>query len=515
MVRDAGWIAPKSKLLREWSAQLKSAAMLDEADVFEREIEKASLISVMLSSVRAVAVIAFVHFCLWIMLLVLYKRYVVIQAVFFWNPVVRKWLGLGYVGILLTWVSHLRKIVLAPFRIQLISEARLDDPELAEYYQPRFLRERGGKILQADVFYGAVRAKIVVLGGSGIGKSWLMRRLAQNSVRDIAFLSADSCADGVIKAIQDKMHGEFSDSGFVSQLVYAGAIDIFIDGLNEASLSARHCISDFLESYPHTNVAIAGQPTEDWSPAEGVRQLELLPLREDHIVEFLMSRPVLANNNAGRDPQTAAKQIETFVASALASILPEETRIANLTVLSNPFDATIVAEMLAAGREPRLFRLVEQQISMALRTYREVHADAEFPLNEFSEKVYKEYAAGTESTLQSYYVASMTTFAEERIVVFLQLQEETSARSWVFRHNRYRDYFIALAMLSDKQRLGLHMRDDRFAGVYGLLATLLPKDEESALMNMIVRHTVRTNDTTVLRQFVQGMPLTRELIDSP
>jgi hypothetical protein len=165
--------------------------------------------------------------------------------------------------------------------------------------------------------------------------------------------------------------------------------------------------------------------------------------------------------------------------------------------------------MLAAGRDPVLFGLVEQQVAIAIQMYKETHAGADFPISEFSERVYKENAAGNESNLQTVMVESMTSFAEHRIVVLLQTGTEASTRRWVFRHSRYRDYFLALTFLAHKERLTQHISDRRFTSVYSLLGTMLPKAEAAALKEMIIEHSVSTNDITVLRQFL--LSVTREV----
>ena len=57
-----------------------------------------------------------------------------VQAIFFWNPWVRRYFGLGYIGFVLTWVPFLRAKLFAPFRGPLLADAELDSFDLVSYF---------------------------------------------------------------------------------------------------------------------------------------------------------------------------------------------------------------------------------------------------------------------------------------------------------------------------------------------------------------------------------------------
>jgi hypothetical protein len=75
-----------------------------------------------------------VHALFWTLLVVFYPRLPLVQALFFWNPWVRRIAGLGYVGLLLAWVPPLRRILFSPFRASLLSDAALENFSDVHYY---------------------------------------------------------------------------------------------------------------------------------------------------------------------------------------------------------------------------------------------------------------------------------------------------------------------------------------------------------------------------------------------
>jgi hypothetical protein len=69
----------------------------------------------------------FIHAAFWLALIFAYPKFPQVQAIFFWNPWVRKILGVGYVGFLLTWVPFLRRKLFEPFKPSLLADAGLDN----------------------------------------------------------------------------------------------------------------------------------------------------------------------------------------------------------------------------------------------------------------------------------------------------------------------------------------------------------------------------------------------------
>jgi len=106
-------------------------------------------------------------------------------------------------------------------------------------------------------------------------------------------------------------------------------------------------------------VVLTTQPIA-WEPpqAGATRRFELQPLDREQIAEFLLScRPRIEEFVLGGNAYVAA--CRAFLDSTLSPALGAEERRANLVVLSNPMDLTLVAELIAAGEPPTLARLVE------------------------------------------------------------------------------------------------------------------------------------------------------------
>ncbi len=104
-----------------------------------------------------------------------------------------------------------------------------------------------------------IKGQTVLMGDSGLGKSMFLRHLAKASQGMVVYLPASKCEQGVIAAIQAKLHGQAQDEQFLKNLIYSGAIDIFIDGINEVSADTRSQIKQLMESYFRGNIVMTTQ----------------------------------------------------------------------------------------------------------------------------------------------------------------------------------------------------------------------------------------------------------------
>jgi hypothetical protein len=130
---------------------------------------------------------------------------------------------------------------------------------------------------------------------SGFGKTMFLRHLIHQSPhRLIVFLTATECAQAkdqdVMPAIQAQLPIAASDPNFLKSLIYSGAIDIYIDGLNEINAEAQASIKQFLSSYTKGNIILTTQPLSDKNPPQSAKLYHLLPLDDDQISRFLTSR---------------------------------------------------------------------------------------------------------------------------------------------------------------------------------------------------------------------------------
>ncbi|MFZ4700770.1 MAG: HEAT repeat domain-containing protein, partial [Candidatus Methylumidiphilus sp.] len=231
------------------------------------------------------------HLLFWGLLIFAYPRYRPVQAIFFWNPWVRKLLGLGYVGFLLTWSPRLRRRLLSPFREVLLADARLSEFDETAYFRDSLVASTGKPTRPLVEELARLRGQVLLEGDSGLGKTSFIRQHLKQSKRLAVYLPAPRCGKGVLTAIQAKLKGYAEDERFLKSLIYSGALDVYIDGLNEAAPEVRAQITQFAEDFFRANLLLSSQPMK-WEPPASVRTLTLQALNEQRIADFLSSRPL-------------------------------------------------------------------------------------------------------------------------------------------------------------------------------------------------------------------------------
>ncbi|MBE9004092.1 HEAT repeat domain-containing protein [Fortiea sp. LEGE XX443] len=450
------------------------------------------------------------HAAFWLALIFAYPKFPQVQAIFFWNPWVRRILGVGYVGFLLTWVPYFRRKLFEPFKPSLLADARLDNFHDQSYFpESRVKVPVSEKILPVTAALPKIHGQVILQGDSGLGKSMFLRHLLTNSRRIVVYLPAQKCDKGVIEAIQDKLHGQAQDAGFLKNLIYSGAIDICIDGLNEVTAETRAKICQFVESYFRGNIIMTTQPLE-WTPPSTAKTYYLQPLEQTQIQEFLLSRQPRLPKDATVQGKDYEQACINYLKEVLTTQQPEEELNAARRILSNPMDLTVVALMLSQGKHPNLFRLQEQQYNlMAAEYFKEWNQ--EFPLKKFSAAVYEMRMQDKQALPADEFYQVVKSLEDEKykMVVSRQWQDEKGEpkKEWYFRHDKIMDFFLVQNFLGENDEAeGLlvdRMGDPRFRGVYFLLASLLPLDAAKELREKLIQYAADTKDNTVSNTFVQ------------
>ena len=80
----------------------------------------------------------------WVAFLIAFPWSRTVQAIFFWNPRARRFFSVGFVPLLLLVLPPLRRRLLAPFRDDLVAQARLDDLPRLGYFAGGRARVDGG-----------------------------------------------------------------------------------------------------------------------------------------------------------------------------------------------------------------------------------------------------------------------------------------------------------------------------------------------------------------------------------
>jgi hypothetical protein len=431
----------------------------------------------------------------WILLLYFYPKSTQVQAFFFWNRWARKFFGLGYVDLCLTWIPLLRSRLLSPFKDELLADARVDEKTLNDYFEDIQVQE-GERMAPLSDTVPEVVGQIVLEGESGLGKSMFLRRLAKNAQHPLAYLPADSCDQGVFEIIQLRLKGKASDPQFLRSVIWSGGLRVIVDGLNEVTVETREKIRRFLDDFPKAHVLLATQPML-WKKPPKARVLRVLKLSDDRILSFLDSRyPSVARPSALSEAEYK-RRCHTYIENVLGNAQSEEDRSGSRLVLSNPMDLGIAAEILASGDYPTLRSLQEQQFRRADIEFRDTHAGQRFPLAEFSEHVYQQLLSN-QATLDSDRFFEAIQVLVKHKMALVQYDRDASGKQtqkWVFRHDKIRDYFLVQAFGAQQdQRVLQNIDDSRFRGVYLMLAAKLPLSQAKELRDALVDRAAETKD---------------------
>ena len=203
-----------------------------------------------------------------------------------------------------------------------------------------------------------IRGLTILEGASGLGKTVHLVRLAYDQKHVVAFIQAGEEGGDVVKALAARLPADvMRDEAFLRTLIYAGGLDICIDGLNEVSAEARAAVASFAQAATKANVLISTQPIR-WTRPAGARQLHLQPLRPDQQTAFLKSREAVLPTGAILRGDRFKERVRDFVREINTTTPTDvEERVARDRALSNPMDLTTIALILANGGVPDLLNL--------------------------------------------------------------------------------------------------------------------------------------------------------------
>jgi hypothetical protein len=450
---------------------------------------------------KLAAVLA-LHLLVWTLLFMAYPRSPAVQASVFWNPWVRKYLGLGYVQFLLLVVPPFTRRLLAPFADALAADGRLEDFRGDFYYdsiQGRRTTAAGAVVGRLAELIPAVDRKIWLEAKSGFGKTWFLRELAVRARRPVIFLNATSCVRGVPAALKERTAGWVAESDFLDQLIHSGRVVVIIDGLNEVAPEIRSDIVVFANRFSGGRILIATQTVKGARPI-GAERVEVLALARDQIGAFLQGRAA--------EVLRPEDDLESFIAGVRAFMdhldegTPDEQK-ALLEFISNPMDLRFVADLLGARIEPDLLNLQEQQIRLVEEDYQAANGSP-FPIVPFSEFLYQQRQNNQSQILTA------DNWPSERVALLnrrLVLREDApdGGDRWRFRHDKITDYFLYRAFQAQPKRFDDHLADNRFIGVYILLARKLPRAQAETMLTDIYWAAGRADDFTIGKAFQDAL----------
>ncbi len=444
------------------------------------------------------------HALTWFLLVFAYPYSRPVQTIFFWNKWVRWFAGFGYVAILLAWVPFLRRRLFSPFRTSLLADAHVDEFKEFNYFADSEVRfEKSGEQESLTNAIPEINGQIVLQGESGLGKTMFVRWLAKNSRRIVVYLPAAKCVDGVMTAIQSKVEGPARDPSFLRSLVFAGGLDVIIDGLNEVSATTHARIVEFADSHFAGNILLSTQPME-WTPPANAKVCELQPLSREQMETFLHTRSIALPNEAVITGPHYEEACSDFIARAFGQG-KSELRSAMIRALSNPMDLTVIADMIALDEQPNLLNLREQQYTVMAEDYRHRHNGRSFPLVEFAERAFDLRLSDCDHFEDGEFSEELARMEAHRMIVWRPSydEEHNEIVAGFFRHEKVLDFFLYQAFTGDnKDRQHEYFSDARFRGVYLLLAILLPYEHAMQLRERLVDLAAETKDHSLSDQFV-------------
>ena len=448
------------------------------------------------------------HAAFWSVLIWLYPRYRIVQSLVFRHRWFRRFFGLGYVSVLLTIVPSLRRRLFSPFRDVLIPPGALGNFDETSYFQhsqlvskthPHHAPENAHTLLEP------LRGQHVIEATSGLGKTTLLRHLALHSrqYQPAVLLRAVDCNEGVLPAIQKRLQGHARDEQYLRDLVYVGALDIFIDGLNEAPPDTRTRIAQFFQESFSGNFVLTTQPLA-WDAPLTAHVWEVKPLDTEAVEAFMQVQWPRLQHSAKLMQNEYEQAVRDLLAELRENVVRKDTNAAErLQMLCNPMECVFAAELLAAGLVPEP-GLVLAQIYRLMAEEFQAKRGFPFPESRFAERVFSWRQSGEPYVDMQGFEHESHYLEKHKLMRKLATDGKNDASPWVFRHDKVMDFFLLPAFCGEhKERRYEVVADGRFSGVYDLLAETLPQKEACALCKSLMVYALETGDNILFNRYTR------------
>lgn len=485
------------------------------------------------------------QFGIWALILARFRASTRVQSLILYNPKLRNLIFVGTFDWILLRVPAICRTVFAPFEARLLGDLAAEMPGIAEaaYFGgsgvvpvtgrdvDRRLKAFEDGILSGtsqpdttvvDAFAGW-RGRVLLLGPSGRGKTSFLRHhfVSKGRLRQPAvYLRAGECGEGVIEAVSARLPGAFKDADLIRSLIRDGAFDVYIDGLNEVPPQTRTQIVGFvLDNRDRGNIFVTSQYVSDGLPP--AETYYLLPLTHAQMSDFIRSRREHVDPNAPVRDAAFEAAGEAFLKALfeqradIADAAGDEDLTAReqrllidfRATLANPMDLQTAADIIAQGRVPDPINLQQQQFDLVDEDHRAL-AGSPFPAERFAAVIFD--AIVTPDPVKP----GLPLSALERQVLLdhkqIRLQhmrtKDASAEIAVFRHDKIRDFYLHFAFLGDEPALRFqYARDDRFGGVYDLLARRLSSGQAAELREFLLLKAVDDKDHRLSDRFIQQL----------
>lgn len=429
-----------------------------------------------------------------------------VQAAFLFSPWLRRYLSLGVVPLLLLALPPLRRRLLAPFKSDLLAEARLNELNELGFFDQIPVKVDGGPPRSVTKALLELEGLVVIRGEAGLGKTSALRWLAAQTQTPVAFLNARDCSDGVYQAIVVLMKG-VQDTDFVRAMIHAGTLCVIVDGLNEVTADTRERIHTFARSNRKASIFIGTQPIQ-WTPPAGTTIVEVERLPREEAELFLLSRPVGTDSSKPVHGEEYARAVGEFLENAFGEGHTEAERAAAALVLSNPFDLTLAADLLAQGAAPRVEELIERAFQLADISYQEIVGQP-FPLVRFGRHAVAMRVEDRIWLAPGEFEMERPCLIAHKLLVCRSVRSSASRTEnrEMFRHERVWDFFVAKAFEVDAEMRDKYLDDPRFRGAYLRIAETWPPDRAKVVRDLLVNNAASSNDNITSNEFVRRLQM--------
>ena len=380
----------------------------------------------------------------------------------------------------------------------------LQDPTQVSFHLSQFGScEPIAKVLEP------LRGQRIVEGASGLGKTTLLRHLATRSKKTVALLRATECKEGVLAAIQLRLQGQAQDENYLRILVHAGAIDILIDGLNEAPPDTPARIAQFFQESFRGNFVLTTQPLS-WDAPLTAEVWELQPLQVGDIGAFMLKHWTAFESTAKVSESDYQKGVQRLLAELNKGINEgDEIALERVQMLRNPMECAMAAELLSINEPPNIGRMQAQFQQLMEEDFRRIYG-RNFPREQFAERVFEWRQSGQAYLDVKDFESEVECLAKHKLMrerTDSIKQKDGTVRNesrWAFRHDKVMESLLLPAFTGDhRDRRFKLWADVRFAGVYDLLAETLPLGETDELRAFLVERSAEVNDNMLSNRFIR------------